>query len=192
MVKKIGIGVAVLVALLLVVAAVQPATFHFERSRVVQAPPEVVFAQVNDLHAWEPWNPFGKMDASEKLSYSGAAQGVGAVMRWTGNDKVGEGSMTIEQSEAPKHVGIKLEFIKPFQATNQATFTFVPEGAGTKVTWAMDGNNSFVGKLIHLVVSNDAMLGPPFEKGLEDLAKVSEAAAKKQAEAKAAPTEPAP
>ncbi len=47
--------------------------------------------------------------------------------------------MTITGAEQPSNVTVRIEFIKPFEATNTANFTFVPAPSGTKVTWAMEG-----------------------------------------------------
>ena len=177
MLKKILIGVAAALALLVIVILMQPATFHIERSIDMAAPPEAAFAQVNDFHAWSAWSPWEKLDPSMKRSYDGAPAGVGAKYAWVGNKQVGEGRMTIEQSE-PARVVIKLEFLKPFAATNTATFTFVKTPEGNKTTWAMDGEKNFVAKAFHLVMNMDKMIGPDFERGLASMKAVAEAAPK--------------
>jgi hypothetical protein len=188
MVRRILIGIAALVVLLILVVSTQPSTFHIERSIAMAAPPENAFAQVNDFHAWSAWSPWEKMDPSMKKTFDGASSGVGAMYAWTGNDKVGEGKMTIEKSNAPSLVGIKLEFFKPFAATNKATFTFAPASEGTKVTWAMDGENNFVGKAFSMFMDMDKMVGGDFEKGLAAMKTLAESAPKPAAEAaKAAP-----
>jgi hypothetical protein len=102
---------------------------------------------------------------------------------WMGNDKVGEGKMTIEKSNAPSLVGIKLEFFKPFAATNTATFTFAPASEGTKVTWAMDGENNFMGKAFSMFMDMDKMVGGDFEKGLAAMKTLAESAPKPAPEA---------
>ncbi|HWA75014.1 MAG TPA: SRPBCC family protein [Polyangiaceae bacterium] len=178
MFKKIALGIAAAIVLLLVVVATRPPTFHVERSQVVDAPPAVVFAQVSDFHAWSAWSPWEKLDPAMKRSYEGAASGRGAQYAWVGNSQVGEGRMTIEQANPPARLVIRLEFLKPFEATNTATFSFVPEGSLTKVTWAMDGKNTFIGKAMSLFVSMDKMIGGDFERGLGALKTVSERAAK--------------
>jgi hypothetical protein len=123
------------------------------------------------------------MDPQMKKTFDGASSGVGAVYAWTGNDKVGEGKMTIEKSAAPSLVGIKLEFFKPFAATNTATFTFAPASEGTKVTWAMDGENNFVGKAFSMFMDMDKMVGADFERGLASMKTLAESAPKANPEA---------
>lgn len=178
MLQKILIGVAVVIGLFVVVVATRPATFHVERSINVSAPAESAYAQVNDFHAWPNWSPWEKMDPGMKKTFSGAPAGQGSVYSWAGNDKVGEGRMTIERSDKPSLVSIKLEFLKPFAATNTATFTFAPIAEGTKVTWAMDGNNNFMSKAFQMFMDMDKMIGKDFERGLESLKVAAENSAK--------------
>jgi hypothetical protein len=174
MLKKISIGVGAALALLVVVIALQPATFHVERSIDVAAPAPNVRALVDDFHAWRSWSPWEKLDPSMQRSYGGASSGLGAKYAWQGNKEVGEGRMTIEQSD-PSRVVIKLEFLKPFAATNTATFSFAEVAGHTKTTWAMDGKNNFVSKAFHLVMDMDKMIGGDFERGLRDIKAGAEA-----------------
>jgi hypothetical protein len=187
MLKKILIGVGAGLAVLAVVISLQPDTFHVERSATMAAPPEAVFAQVNDFHAWSGWSPWEKLDPGMKRSFDGAPSGVGAKYAWVGNKEVGEGRMTIEKSTPASEVQVLLEFLKPFEATNTATFTFSKTAEGTKTTWAMDGKNNFVSKAMHLVMNMDKMIGPDFERGLASMKTVAEAAAKASTVANATP-----
>ena len=59
---------------------------------------------------------------------------------------MGEGEMTISAVEPGKHVKVDLHFLRPFESTGRVTFAAVSEGEGTKATWAMEGDNSFVSK----------------------------------------------
>ncbi len=166
------------------VVVTRPAKFHVERSATIGAPPDTVFASVNDLHEWSAWSPWEKLDPQMKRTYEGPPSGQGAIYAWSGNDKVGEGRMTIERSEKPQLVGIKLEFIKPWEATNATTFTFSPSPEGTRVTWAMDGNNNFMGKAASLFMDMDKMVGGDFERGLASMKGAAETRARARAEAK--------
>ena len=82
MVKKILIAIAVIVVAFVVVVALQPSEFRIVRSATISAPPPAVFAQVNDFHKWEAWNPWGKIDPAMKQTYEGAPAGTGAIYTW--------------------------------------------------------------------------------------------------------------
>lgn len=169
MAAKIGIAVLVLLAVLGVTVALQPSHFRVVRSADVAAPPDAVFEQVNDFRKWAKWSPYDKLDPSMKKTFSGPPSGVGSEYAWAGNDKAGEGRMKITDSKPSQHIGIELSFIKPFAATNRASFDFQPAANGTRVQWAMEGENGFIGKAFCLVMDMDSLVGKDFEQGLANL-----------------------
>ena len=57
---------------------------------------------------------------------------------------------------------------------NTAEFSLQPEGAATRVTWAMYGPNPFIAKLFQVFISMDRMVGGDFEKGLDNLRALAE------------------
>ena len=178
MLKKILVALALLIIVLVIVVATRPAGFRITRSATIAAPPEVVFAQVNDFHKWDAWSPWAKLDPAMKQTYEGAPAGTGAVYSWTGNKEVGEGRMTLTESRTNELIRIKLEFLKPFAAVNTTEFTFKPEGNQTTVEWSMTGSNNFMAKAFGLFMNMDKMIGGDFEKGLAQLKSVAEAASK--------------
>lgn len=183
MIKKILLGLLVVIALFLVVAAFQPADYRVVRSASISAPASVVFSQVNDFHQWNAWSPWEKLDPAMKRTFEGPPAGVGAVYGWSGNSQVGEGRSTITESRPNELIKIRLDFVKPFVSTCNIEYTFKPEGGQTGVTWSMDGKHNYVGKVMclgmSLFTSMDKMVGGQFEEGLANLKAVSESAAKK-------------
>jgi len=179
MLKKILLALAVIVIVVVVVVAVQPSGFRVERTATISAPAPAVFGQVNDFHNWEAWSPWAKLDPTMRQAFEGAPAGTGAIYTWTGNKQVGEGRMTVTESRPNELIRIRLEFLKPFAATNTAEFAFKPEGNQTVVTWSMVGKNNFIAKAVHLVVNMDRMVGGDFEKGLARMKSVAEAAPKR-------------
>ena len=172
---KIGIAVAVILAALAGVIALQPDTYQVARTADIAAPPDAVFALINDFHKWDGWSPWAKLDPAMKTTYSGAEAGTGASYYWIGNDQVGEGRMTIMASQPSQAVKIKLEFLKPFASSAINDFSVTPGGAGTKVEWAMAGEHNFMSKAMCLVMGGmDKMIGPDFEKGLAQLKTLAE------------------
>jgi carbon monoxide dehydrogenase subunit G len=169
-----------LIALLLIIVGVlglasfQPNTFRVERSAMIKASPDKVFALINNFHQWEGWSPWAKLDPAMKSNYSGAANGKGAVYEWAGNSKVGQGRMEIIDATPSSKITIKLDFIAPFAAHNTAEFTMVPQGDMTNVTWAMLGSSPFLTKVIGLFCSMDSMVGKDFEAGLNNLKGLAE------------------
>lgn len=174
MIKAIAILVVVLIVGVLILASTKPDTFTVQRSTTIQAPPEKVFAVINDFHRWTDWSPWEKLDPAMKRTLGGPASGKGANYAWEGNGKAGAGHMEIIESVPSSKVGIQLDFIKPFEGHNVTEFTFVPQGDTTQVNWVMRGPTPFVSKLMQVFVSLDKMIGKDFEEGLANLKALTE------------------
>ncbi len=167
--KKIVLVLVLLLAVLAVVIATRSAEMHVERTAVVNAPPEAVYAVINDLHQWGRWSPYDKRDPNMTKTYEGAAMGPGASYSWSGNNDVGAGRMTIVESKPGQLVTMKLEFTRPFSGTNTVNFKLVPAEGGTRVSWIMDGQKNFISKGMSMVMDMDKMIGGDFEVGLANL-----------------------
>jgi hypothetical protein len=168
------IGLAV--AIVIVLASGKPDAFRVERRATMSASPEVIFPQLADLHRWAAWSPWEKLDPAMERTYGGPASGEGASYSWRGNNKAGEGKMTITESRPSERVALRLEFIKPFRATNTAVFTLVKQPSGAEVTWSLEGKHNFMSKVFTVFVDMDSVVGKDFERGLAELKRVSEAA----------------
>jgi hypothetical protein len=173
MLKYVGIVVAVAVIAIVIFAATKPATYHVERSTTIAAMPEKISPLLNDFHNWDQWSPWAKLDPSMRVSYSGPRAGQGAIYEWQGNKKVGKGRMEILAVE-PTLTSIKLDFLSPFESHNRTNFVLEPQGSATRVTWTMDGPNTFMSKLMSVFVSMDKMIGKDFDTGLSQLKSAAE------------------
>lgn len=168
-------GVAVLA--LLAYAATRPDEFRVERRLRIAAPAEQLWPLVGELKGFNRWNPYERKDPLIKTRYSGPPAGVGSRYDWE-SDKVGVGSMEVTRQLPGRAVQMKLDFLKPFEAHNQAEFTLqpTPDGA-TEVRWAMHGPASFMTKLMGVFMDMDRMVGRDFEDGLHNLRQLAEAKA---------------
>lgn len=172
--RNILLGLLAIVAIFLVVAALQPADFTITRSAIIAAPPSAVYDQIANFQKWNDWSPWAKLDPNAKNTLSEPPAGVGASFAWSGNNEVGEGRMTITDTKLNERVLMKLEFTKPFVANNTTEFTLKPEGNGTAITWSMSGHNNFVGKAMCLIMNCDKMVGTKYEEGFANLRKIVE------------------
>ena len=109
-------------------------TFRVDRSIGIKAPPQKIYALINDLHGWRAWSPYEKKDPQMKRTHSGAPSGKGAIYEWDGNKTVGQGRMEIVEASPPSKIVIKLDFIRPLEGHNVAEFTMVPSGDTTNDT----------------------------------------------------------
>ena len=165
--KTLALIAAVGVLAVLAYAATRPDTFRVARSATVQAPPEKLHALINDLRAFNTWNPFGKGDTRNRGEYRGPQDGPGATYVF-GGGSAGDGTLRILDS-APTAVRMELHMVKPMEARNEVQFLLQPRGNATDVTWQMKGGQPFLGKLMGVFMDMDRMVGGQFESGLADL-----------------------
>jgi uncharacterized protein YndB with AHSA1/START domain len=167
---------ALLISVLLAYASSKPDVFSVERSAVIAAPADKVFALINDFHAWQTWSPWAAKDLAAKAEFSGSPKGMGAGFAWDGNRQVGKGRMEIVESVPAERVAIKLDFEKPFEGHNKAVFTLAPDSGGTRVQWVMTGPMPLISKVMCSFMDMDKMIGRDFEAGLENMRRVAEGA----------------
>ena len=174
MLKTIALVIIVLVAGVLLFAATKPDTFRVQRAAQIKAPPEKVFALVNDFKSWTSWSPWEKKDPAMKRGFGPTSSGQGATYQWEGNGDVGKGSMEITQAVPPSKIELKLDFEKPFEAHNMVEFVLEPDAGGTRVTWSMQGPVPYFAKIIHVFFDMDKMVGGDFDTGLANLKAAAE------------------
>ena len=169
-------ALVVLIAVVLGLAAMKPATLTLERAIDVHAPPERIFPLIDDLRRWPEW-PADADEAKAARAYGPITAGKGATAEWVGTGNAGTGRMEIAESTAPSRVTVVVDFKKPFAAHNVNDFSLERRGDGTRVTWSWRGTNVFVLKVMSVFVSPDRIMGKHFEAGLEALKKRAESVA---------------
>lgn len=172
------IGFLILIFGMVGLIATRPSKFRVTRGASIAAPAAVIFSQVNLLRNWDAWSPWAKRDPNMKMTYEGPPEGEGASYAWEGNNQVGSGRLTIIETRPGELIRIRLEFLKPFKATNTAEFSFNEDNGATLVTWSMVGNNNFMGKFMSMIMNMDKMIGGDFEVGLSNLKSISESRGK--------------
>ena len=173
------IGVLAIIGVL-IYAATLPNSRQVQRTLRINASADKIFPFINNIHSMNTWNPFSEADPNIKIAYTGPDSGKGARYEWTGNSKVGQGSIEVIDVVAPSRVALRLDMLKPIEGHNTVVFTLAPNGTGTEastdVTWAMTGERPFVGKVMDAVFNMDRMVGGQFEKGLTKLKTIAEKA----------------
>lgn len=154
---------------LVLLASRKPDTFRVERRIVLAAAPDAIFPYLDSLESWQLWSPWAHKDPAMRTTYGPSRAGLGASMGWEGNSKVGKGNMSIIESRPTDRVVYRLEFEKPFRATNRASFTLKPANGGTELVWAMEGPAPLMSKIMDLLMNMDRMVGRDFEAGLANL-----------------------
>ncbi|MEY4388257.1 MAG: hypothetical protein RLY20_3540 [Verrucomicrobiota bacterium] len=168
------LALGILAILFIVIVAGQPDDFAMSRSARFAVAPEKVFPHINNLHHWQAWSPWAKLDPNAKNSFTGPDAGSGAAMAWEGNCKVGVGKMTVTDSQPNSIIRFRLDFQKPMQATHTAEFNLLPDAGGTVITWSMSGKNNLMGKIMGLFMNCEKMVAGQFDQGLANLKAIVE------------------
>jgi hypothetical protein len=173
MLRKIMHGMLGMTVMLCIIIARQPDEFIIEGRSYIEASPSEVFPYVNNLQLWSKWSPWDKIDPNAKTEFEGAEGGIGAVMKWTGNNNVGEGSLKITEGIINSYVKYTLSFIRPMENTHESDFTLTPSRNGTLVQWSMYGKQNFFGKVLW-VLMGESIMRSHIQEGLEKMKKAIE------------------
>lgn len=171
--KTVALLVFVIVIFLAYVST-RESKFRYERSGVIQAPPEAVFPYLSHLTKGQLWVPFEKTDANLKRTFHGEDGTVGSKEEFEGNREAGAGEIEVVKMQVNEFVELKLTMLKPFRAENQVEYRLTPEANGTRFTWSMSGDGGFMGKLISVFIDCEKMVADQFTVGIENLKKIVE------------------
>jgi effector-binding domain-containing protein len=171
--KKLLIGIAVLVVGLAAIGMLLPRQVHLERRITIDAPKATIYTLVDGYKQFNKWSPWAPKDPNCKYTWDGPEFGVGAKQSWVGDPKtVGSGSQEIVATKPFEQVTTKIVFTGQGEATARMTLT--PATNGTDVVWGFDSDVGAgpVGRYFGLLM--DHFVGPDFEKGLANLKTLAE------------------
>jgi uncharacterized protein YndB with AHSA1/START domain len=172
-VRRILAGLAIAIVVLAAIAFILPRHIHVERSVVMRAPPPKVYDIVNGFARFNEFSPWFEADPRARYAYAGPASGVGARMTWASEDRgVGSGAQEIVKSEPPRLVQARLEFGD--DGTALTTWTIVPAGEGSRVTWALDTDLGMNPAMRYMGLAFDRLVGRDYERGLAKLKALAE------------------
>lgn len=171
--KRIFFALVALVLIFVIVGFLLPRQRHVERSILIDAPPSVVFSQVNGFRNFTDWSPWVAVMPEAEYTYEGPDFGVGSKMSWSMTGPRPEmGTQTIVASTPYDRVDIELD-LGP-QGTAQAVFLLLPKDDGTSLTWAFDTDFglNLLGRYWGLLL--DRQLGPLYAQGLANIKRIAE------------------
>lgn len=166
--KKILLGIVAFFAILVIVGFFMPSEIIVERSRVIDAPIEMIYDQVNNLHLWEKWSPWHKIDPNMQITYTNSGVGKDASYSWTSDHKsVGNGMLTITDAKPFEFIETVMDFGEKGSGT--ANFKFSPVEGGIEVSWDMHsdiGKKPFI-RLMGVIMKKS--IRDAYDRGLDDI-----------------------
>ena len=173
--KKIGIGLLAIIAIILIAALFVSNDFNYEKSITINKPIEQVWENTNSLTDLDKWSPWMEYDPNMKKGLTGTDGTVGAKSSWeSDNEKVRKGSQTITKIETPNLFATDLKFYTPYESEAQGYVKLKSEGNKTVVTWGFDSDMPYPFNLMKLTMNMEEAIGKDFKLGLSKLKKLCE------------------
>ncbi len=178
--KILGAG-ALLLAGILVVGVLLPASWEVDVARAVNAPPAAIFEYLDSPEGWREWTPW----PDSGLVRSGADRGVGASISWDDRE-LGSGSFTIVEAVDARSVTYAVE-VSGGRMRTEGTLVLEPGDRVTRVTWHERGDlgrNPLMGYWARFM---EPAQSAELEKSLERLAALAEGGASSSGDSRAPP-----
>lgn len=172
--KAVLLGVAVLVAVLLLVGLALPRAYHVERSVRIRATPDRVYPLIAAFRRWPDWiawttNRYPDME----MRFGETDTGVGAGYSWTGKSS-GDGAIRFTRLDPGRAIGYALDF-EQGRYLSTGEIRIEPAGGEVTVIWTNEGDlgGNPLSRWFGLFM--DSMMGPDFAAGLANLKQRAEA-----------------
>lgn len=151
--------------------ATKDGSYHIEESTIIKAPVSVVFDEVNNYETWENWGPWTNEDGNNVILYSTKEQGEGAGFSWKNNNS-GDGTLTTTKVIPNSSIEQDLTFDSGIaESSSDIYWKFEEMEEGTKVTWGVKGNQTFMEKLAAVIDNEEVsdLIRPKLEPVLKNL-----------------------
>lgn len=169
--KGLALLLALLAAVLLIGGLLLKPNYRVERSLLMQAPPERIYAELDSAAGWQRWGVWYRRDPQMQQQVGGPARGVGAHWQWTSASQ-GNGRIELTAAEPGRRVAYELR-IDDFDPS-RGELRLVPEGQATRVIWLMQGEVGGNPLKRWFALAMDPLVGPDFEAGLAQLQQIVE------------------
>ncbi len=165
------ISIAALIALVLILAALQSNWFAISRDITINRPVEEVFDYLRHIRNMEQYNKWVMTDPQQKTTLSGTDGQAGFIYAWDSQNKnAGKGEQEIKQVIPNQKIHLEIRFEKPFKGVSEAILTTEPVAAGqTKVTYTFQGAKNFGMKIAHLLFGLEKILGKDLDTTVKNL-----------------------
>lgn len=169
--KWVLISLLVIIGLYCLIGLFAPSVYKVERTKTISASPAIVYSQISNLKSWNSWTAWARMDSAMTTTYEGVDGELGSLMRWE-SEEMGAGNVEITELVPNEKVGYKLTFVD-WGSVSTGVFTISDSSGSSYVSWSNEGDIPFIMRTMCLFMGGmDAMMGPDFEKGLNNLAEV--------------------
>lgn len=179
MLKKIILAVLLLMGIFLIYVAFIPGEYNIKREIIIDSPATNIFPYLVNVKKADEWMPWKEQDPQLVMTYSGSAEGKGAMSSWDSKGNMGQGKAEIIEVIPNQKVITKISFVKPMEFQQMSYFSLQQiSDKQTTMTWSVEGKNTYISRLVCTIglVNMDKYVGNEFEKGLKKLKNIVELA----------------
>jgi len=134
--KKILIGIAIFIVLLLALAYFLPREMEVEATNKIEAPAKIAFNLINDFKNHEKWDPWVDTDTTLTFAYGEKTLGEGAYIDYK-SAMMGTGRSTRTTSKQDEQI-ILTTATPDIVGSSLMSFDFKPNGESSDMTWKFD------------------------------------------------------
>jgi len=154
--------------------ATKDGDYQVEETKIITAPVEMVYQEVNELKNWENWEPWSAEANDMIVDYGAKTSGDSSSYSWK-SESAGDGEIKTISAKPYSVIEQEITFKTPFgEATSDVYWEFKEIENGTEVTWGIKGHQSFMEKLAFTFQEQSIteMMRPKFQKGLNNMESV--------------------
>jgi len=151
--------------------ATKDGEFQIEETKVIPAPVEMVFSEVNEFKNWENWESWSEDGEDMIIEYGAKTSGDSASYSWK-STTFEDGKITTIAAKPFSEINQQISFNTTFgKSTSELYWDFNEIENGTELTWGMKGNQNFMEKLAFIFKEEtiSQMMQPKLKKGLDKL-----------------------
>lgn len=164
-----------IILLFLLVAAAVGTSWKFEKSILIQASMDKVWAHIHTFKAANEWSPWISLDPNIRQSITGEDGTPGATYSWESNEKnVGAGSQILRSITEHSEVTSEINFLRPIKGKADGYIRIAPEGGCTRAVWGITSATPYPMNIVKLFGVIEKNLDRDFGKGLTKLKELSE------------------
>ena len=173
--KALGILLLVLIVAGAIAAFVLPTTIELEEDVTINAPAEMVWANMTSWEERDKWSPWRKMDSEMKVTYEGNSGEEGSKMTWEG-DTVGTGNQTITKiDEENNEVHSDLKFFQPNEGGGKVIMKMEETDEGVKTTYKLSLDAPRPMNVMFALMNTKSFMSQQYDEGLDDMKAAIEA-----------------
>lgn len=167
--KKILLGIVILIVLVLLIAAFTKKSYTIKREVVIMKPAIEVYDYVRFNKNQVDYNSWYKMDPATKIELRGTDGEVGSIWAWD-SELTGKGEQQIKALSAGSKIDYEITFIKPFAGKAESTVLFEKKDSlQTRMVNTFSSSTPYPMNIMLLFMDMDKMIGTEIQNGLNNI-----------------------